>query len=249
MFKGNWSNGFASGIIVTALLAVLITLFISHGYDGAGPVSYAVDQAANEPDQCYDGNKPVWGPWFGLCFGLFDSLAQWLMMAFTIVATGLLLGTLWITQGMAWDTRRIGEAQARAYLSVVDFYPDGETTTIADNGTIIHAMYRFKIRVLNSGNSPARRVKIKYSGQIGGEDFKEAIRYVGNLSVGEHVIELMHLRNEPLPSKFVDLERGAFEFIVTAEDIFDARIDGVTLWMRESGADKRYVEMHMDRDE
>ena len=124
MFKGYWGNGFASGLIVTVLLTVLFTVFVSHGYDSTGSMPYAVDQASYNANQCGDGNKPVWGPWFGLCFGLFDSLAQWLMMAFAIVATGLLLATLKATQDLARDAKDIGDKQVATSNSAIKVAQD-----------------------------------------------------------------------------------------------------------------------------
>lgn len=94
MFKGNWSNGFASGLIIVGGLTIIGMLFFSSGYSETTQLTDAVDQTTDHANQCGNGNEPVWGPWFGLCFGLFDSLAQWLMMAFTIAAAGLLYVTL-----------------------------------------------------------------------------------------------------------------------------------------------------------
>ncbi|SNR76480.1 hypothetical protein SAMN06265370_12169 [Puniceibacterium sediminis] len=94
MFKGYRDGTFAIGLTVGICLAILLPLLVSHGQQDVAYLPDAVDQSVNKPSQCGDGNEPVWGPWFGLCFGLHDSIAQWLMMAFTIIAAGLLYGTL-----------------------------------------------------------------------------------------------------------------------------------------------------------
>jgi hypothetical protein len=85
---------FALGLTVGLFSAIIFGLFISSGYQPDTQLAYAVDQGSNHTNQCGNGNEPVWGPWFGLCFGLYDSIAQWMIMVFTIVAAVLLYGTL-----------------------------------------------------------------------------------------------------------------------------------------------------------
>lgn len=85
---------FALGLAVGIFSTVVLTIIVASGYDPDAQVADAINQGTNKTNQCGDGNDPVWGPWFGLCFGLYDSIAQWLMMAFTIVAAALLYGTL-----------------------------------------------------------------------------------------------------------------------------------------------------------
>jgi hypothetical protein len=85
---------FALGLTVGLFSAIIFGLFISSGYQPDTQLAYAVDQGSNYTNQCGNGNEPVWGPWFGLCFGLYDSIAQWMIMVFAIVAAVLLYGTL-----------------------------------------------------------------------------------------------------------------------------------------------------------
>ena len=94
MSKFSWRNGFASGLVFSVLFVAAFVVVSSVGHEGVSEVTNNIDQSANKTNHCGDGNEPVWGPWFGLCFGLFDTIAQWMMMAFTVVAAGLLYGTL-----------------------------------------------------------------------------------------------------------------------------------------------------------
>lgn len=60
-------------------------------------------------------------------------------MAFTIAAAGLLLGTLKATQQMAFDTKRIGVAQTRAFIVVTpnfarQYYDDFQVSFGVSNG-------------------------------------------------------------------------------------------------------------------
>ncbi|MBD3678907.1 MAG: hypothetical protein HUJ27_10980 [Rhodobacteraceae bacterium] len=83
-----------------------------------------------------------------------DSLANWIIVFFTIVAVFLVWKTLVATQAMVIDARRIGEAQVRAYLTIEDcsIDPRREQEFVAWD-------VFFKVR--NCGQSPARRLSAK----------------------------------------------------------------------------------------
>lgn len=87
-----------------------------------------------------------------------DSLAQWIMTIFTVVAAGLLFGTLIVardtllaTQVMAKETTRIGEAQVRAYLTIKDM-------TLGFNDS--YTSPKIQMTLANTGQSPAREVEV-----------------------------------------------------------------------------------------
>jgi hypothetical protein len=94
MSKFSWRNGFASGLIVGTFLAILLTIFVLYGHQDTTQLAHAAHHGSDVLNQCGNKNQPVWGPWFGMCFGLYDSIAQWLMMALTITATIVLILTL-----------------------------------------------------------------------------------------------------------------------------------------------------------
>lgn len=102
---------------------------------------------------------PDWWYWPRRLFSFEDTVAQWVMMVFTVVAALLLLKTLRATQEMAKDTRELGEAQVRAYVSFevseIDFARknnrDGSNLTAKFSGVI-----------KNFGNSPATNIEIMF---------------------------------------------------------------------------------------
>ncbi len=109
----------------------------------------SVDANANQQETYQEDNALA--HWARRIVSLEDTSAQWLMTIFSILAAFLLWRTLQATQRMATDTRQIGEAQVRAYLTIerVLVY-----LTPGDQFPFIKVMIR------NSGQSPARRVRI-----------------------------------------------------------------------------------------
>ena len=84
-----------------------------------------------------------------------DTYAQWIMALLSVVATGisiwavkLVRDTLVVTRDAVADTRQIGEAQVRAYLTV-----SGGRYSVGMGST------RYDIKIKNVGQSPARNVK------------------------------------------------------------------------------------------
>jgi len=167
---------FAIGLIVGISLTVIATLIVSTGYEEATQLAYPLEQSINDVGQCGDGNKPVWGPWFGFCFGLFDSSAQWIMMIFTIAATVLLFATLKATRKMAVETTRIGEAQTRAYVHAekAHFFWGGEKQDRP----------RVEIWVRNTGQTPAHWFEIK---------IEKFVYEHGSIPAGSSVFDMVSL--------------------------------------------------------
>jgi hypothetical protein len=90
--------------------------------------------------------------WLRRAIAIEDTLAQWIMMTFTVAAAVLLFGTLRATQEMAADTRQIGKDQLRPWvlaggLSVEQIQSELGISQIA------------RIEWKNFGNSPAIETK------------------------------------------------------------------------------------------
>jgi hypothetical protein len=93
-----WSNGFASGLIVGILVTILVGLSVQSASDSfeahRQEIGYAGSQSdADRNDTGSDQEGMFWG-WRGPLITSADTLAQWVMMAFTVVAAGLLWWTL-----------------------------------------------------------------------------------------------------------------------------------------------------------
>lgn len=155
MFKRDWFNGFAfgliSGFLLTPALIFAAILF------GVSPDEFG--QSDRQSDSGEQG-RPQDARWWLIRSVVYmdDTAAQWIMTFATIFAAYLLLRTLWATQKMANDTREIGEAQVRAYVSFhpdeIDFQvPHGFETGIFDRDYPMRVTISGKLT--NSGNSPA----------------------------------------------------------------------------------------------
>lgn len=169
MSKRNWIGAFALGFIFGWVSFAIIGLIINY----TNPPSHNelishMDQyeqgdqsAQNEP---HDFHLSFW-KWSGHWIESGDTFAQWIMMVFTVIAAGLLLWTLLVTLKMAKDTREIGEAQVRAYLSfkcdeagcrepvldVSDLAAERPNIVVEING-----------RYVNSGQTPAFNTNLFY---------------------------------------------------------------------------------------
>ena len=110
MFKRDWGNGLASGIILGGGTTAVLFLFGQAIYDLA---------KCNHDGQCdryaaqYEGEdlpSTWWWFWDGSIVSASDTLAQWIMAFFTIAVVLLVWRTLVATQVIAGETTRIGEA-------------------------------------------------------------------------------------------------------------------------------------------
>lgn len=152
MSKFNWRKGFASGLIVGILSVVLLCVL-------AGLPPFTIDPSASgnacgggNADNCANNAEQVPYGWYWLrrAFAVEDTIAQWIMMAFTIAAAALLLLTLKATQNMARDTRDIGQAQVRAYL---DVWFNAEWIVSPSDQAVIGSS--FLVDAKNNGATPA----------------------------------------------------------------------------------------------
>jgi hypothetical protein len=126
MRDNRWSSGLAFGLIGGLTLSALLLAWLSDG-------------------------PPSWWKHDGALVTSKDTLANWLVAIFSFIAAILLWLTLRATQAMAKDTRAIGEAQVRAYLSIVKI--SAAVDPASSHPTI-------EITVRNAGQSPARRIEI-----------------------------------------------------------------------------------------
>tara|TARA_R110002051_G_scaffold30487_1_gene70510 strand:- start:14366 stop:15184 length:819 start_codon:yes stop_codon:yes gene_type:complete len=146
MFKSNWRNGLTLGLAIGLFAGIILVLALN----------WSIDPTASGPSYCNSGtdgcanyreDMPERWYWLRRFFVLEDTVAQWIMMAFTIAAAGLLLATLRTTQNMAADTREIGEAQVRAYVHLENV----KVTPRTDANCL-----QISFELCNLGNSPAK---------------------------------------------------------------------------------------------
>ena len=159
MFKGLRDGYFALGLTIGLGIGVISVLFLEYHSPPINGYSSTNTHCAAQDYQCqdYHDSGPYWGYWFRRLISTEDSLAQWIMMVFTIAGALLLYLTLTASRSMAKDAREIGQAQARAYLSleiaevniVINSTGDGHTANVAVS---CHAV--------NRGQSPAITCKI-----------------------------------------------------------------------------------------
>lgn len=113
----------------------------------------SVQNGAHEED-----HSAVWRSVMQRLVSSEDTLAQWLMAVFSILAVLVSgLAVYWVkktydaTVEMAADNRAIGQAQSRAYLTV-----EGVVVMLAPGDQFPF----IKVVIRNSGQSPARRVRV-----------------------------------------------------------------------------------------
>lgn len=143
---------FALGLTVGIASLVLALLALEHSSPIISPLS---QEDSNSREDAYkteyeQRTKPDIFFWPRKFLALEDSLAQWLMMGFTVAAFWVLLRTLKVT-------REVGKAQVVAYLGlkigdITIRQLEGGKTSVS-----IHA------HLENSGNSPAFNARVGYN--------------------------------------------------------------------------------------
>ncbi len=173
MSKFSWRNGFTVGIAFGLFAGILLVLVLALNWS-IDPTASSNPSCGGSTNNCADDSEGLPQGWYWLrrFFAMEDTLAQWIMMFFTVAAAGLLLLTLKATQKMAADTRDIGEAQIRAYVEIdnvgLTFDPvDGcdISPDVSSGETDICPKVRFLIR--NNGVSPARNIRATFSWNYG----------------------------------------------------------------------------------
>jgi hypothetical protein len=132
MFDSRWLSGLAFGLVASLVLVTVVSVSLSEG-------------------------PPAWWRHSGTIINSEDTLAQWLMMVWSLLAVIVsALAVYWVkktfdvTQRMSLDTREIGEAQASAYASI------GEAKVTLISSSLQLSVYA---EVKNSGASPALDVR------------------------------------------------------------------------------------------
>jgi hypothetical protein len=128
MRDNKWYSGLAFGLVGGLVISALLFAWLS-------------------------GGLPGWWKHDGTLVTSKDTLANWLVAIFSFIAALFLWLTLRATQEMAKDTRRIGEAQVRAYLDV--------KLVRIEAGEIGKSFWTFQISVANRGQSPASQVYVQ----------------------------------------------------------------------------------------
>ena len=127
MRDSKWYSGLAFGLVVGLAVSAILFAWLA-------------------------GGVPGWWNHDGTLVTSKDTLASWLTAIFSFVAAIFLWLTLLATQEMAKDTRRIGEAQVKAYLTIRSV-----TLEVEHEGELQN---RLLVEVVNSGMSPAREVTV-----------------------------------------------------------------------------------------
>ncbi len=147
MFWKNDSGYFALGLIAGISAAFLFVLYFTvFGVMCAdGELTQVQSEEVRKTPLCF---------WNGFVETR-DTAAQWIMTLFSIIASVLLLLTLWATQRMARETTRIGESQSRAYLHAdkLEFFWGGAT----------RSKPRVKVWVKNCGQTPVVWYRMRIS--------------------------------------------------------------------------------------
>ena len=128
MFDNKWFGGLAFGLIAGLVFWGLVVGWLS-------------------------GGLPEWLHYKDALITTEDTLANWLVAFFSIVAALLLWRTLHATQEMAKDTREIGKSQTRAYVHAekANFFWGGRN----------QASPRIELWVAVTGQTPAKSYEIR----------------------------------------------------------------------------------------
>lgn len=167
MFKRSWGTGIALGLVAgVAIACVLFFVSFPEFSDPSYQPETQQGEAAEAANQGGDKAQQVmgWWPWLISFVSPQDTLAQWIMAAFAVFATGvsilavvLLDQTLTATRNAVKSaddavevTREMGQVQSRAYVSA----KDGMVTGFSREGPV-----EVVVSIANTGNTPARRVR------------------------------------------------------------------------------------------
>lgn len=210
---------FAAGLIIGVLWTVPVLIFGEH--------VYAKHEGSEIPDW--------WWSWVKDYVLREDTLAQWIMAFFTIAVVLLVWRTLKATQemaadtrGMAKDTRRIGDAQTRAYMMWKQALIQAN-----NNGIICGVEWK------NFGNTPAFRASFK-TGMIFDRTGKSGVNEVEfpvidremqeraqNVPPGETV--MAEGKEYVSNSQLAEIENGTTKVFLFCRCIF-SDIDGI-IWI------------------
>lgn len=152
-------------------LAIILFSFLAPFILGheLGNSAKAISPSAEQQYQTSEsaGDEPDWRYLARRLISAEDTLAQWIMAVFTVVASGLLWGTLREANRtnrsavraanaavkMNRITREVGEKQTREYLAVKEVY-------LRHNGGRDPVTFKVEIHIINTGQSPLRNVEL-----------------------------------------------------------------------------------------
>lgn len=149
--QGNFALGLTLGICGT----LLFLLYVSQAFE-------ACSSSSNIE---LTKSQTSWCSWNGLIESR-DTLAQWFMTIFTVIAAWLLFQTLRVTQEMADDTRTLGRDQTRAYLNVdrATIYCLGASGKF--KGTKRKEVFGIVLEVKNGGTTPCEWYEVRGAIQV-----------------------------------------------------------------------------------
>lgn len=151
MRKNYWRNGFTTGLAVGSLVLLPIIVLLYRTY----PVNCIAEASSHDGCTKIDSQQDQhWWLIRGVAY-MDDTVAQWIMMIFTVIAVVLVYRTLISTQDMARETTRIGEAQVSAHVMPVSLTV--EPRSIVSDG-LRHQYFAATFKVKNVGATPAYRV-------------------------------------------------------------------------------------------
>ena len=176
----SWRNGFALGLIGGIGLTVLLSLWLGSAREGDRSPIHASEYCADHGEKCPQESERFGWVWSTVqrFVASEDTLAQWLMAAFGVLATSisayavyLLRDTLKATRDAVVEaekgtvtaqaavvvTENIGKAQLRAYMgfSGVKIQPVGD-----QNDITFRVGFQFIFYFRNVGSTPANKVLI-----------------------------------------------------------------------------------------
>lgn len=163
MLKGDRGAVFAIGLVAGLGLALFFFVWAFPWFsDPHQSASYCQpgDQDCAKYYQNSDDPHFWVSPFYGWIYAE-DTLAQWIMASFGVIATGVSIFAVIYVRDTLLETRRIGEAQVRAYLheAGIEFrfgsYPSSNETPVT-----------MMVTWANSGQSPARQFGGQATGHI-----------------------------------------------------------------------------------
>lgn len=170
MSDNRWRNGLATGLVLGIPVTAAVLVWGDGIYDFVQCITR--EECSGYAQRYNQTDEPRWWYWSRRLIAIEDTLAQWVMSAFTVVAAGLLYGTLRQANKTnlaavkaakaATETNEIMRAERRPWLMVEITEPLEFTFT---NEKQTQFSYRLKYKVTNKGKMPARfrDVQVRFS--------------------------------------------------------------------------------------
>ena len=169
--RGSW---LAIGVVLGVAIAIFIFLIaVPEFSDPFHQVSnnYTSTNHEEHTNNQENQNEPQWWSWISQLFTVQDTIAQWIMAAFGIVATGISVWALLVLQRTLNETEKATKAatnSAQAIYSVerawftpvstnINFY-----NTFNHMGEILQPAYSFSIMWQNCGRCPATNIQLSF---------------------------------------------------------------------------------------